>query len=190
MGVDIAGINPQIVGERPQEPNWETATEYERDMYINSMDLFYSNNPGVYFRSNWWGWRPIHAIADMAIKVAQLGYDTKLWGENSGAGLETQEECNHLADAIELFMMLNNANMHDMDDRFYLCLGSWVTSNGRFLSEDVIDKLNKDYPIGTIRYQGVVGEDGVLAFPSHSAPLYHVHNFVTFLRKCGGFQIF
>ncbi len=53
MGVDISGIDPQIVGERPQEPNWETATDYEKEMYFNSMSLFHSGNPGVYFRSNW-----------------------------------------------------------------------------------------------------------------------------------------
>ena len=100
MGVDIAGINPQIVGDRPKEPNWETATDYEKSQYFNSMDLFHSNNPGVYFRSNWWGWRPIHAIADMAIHATELPFDTRGWGENSGSGLKTQEDCDMLADAI------------------------------------------------------------------------------------------
>jgi len=189
MGVDIAGINPQIVGEYPKEPDWKTATDYEKEMYYNSLDLFHSNNPGVYFRSNWWGWRPIHAIADMAINVAELGYSTSLWGENSGGGLQTQEECDALADAIEAFMILNNRNMHDEDDRFYLCLGSWTDSRGQFLDAKKIGKLNEDYPVGTILYRGVVDSEGDLVFPSHSAPLYHITNFVTFLRKCGGFEI-
>jgi hypothetical protein len=153
------------------------------------MDLFHSNNPGVYFRSNWWGWRPIHAIADMAIHATELPFDTKLWGENSGGGLKTQEDCDALADAIEAFMILNNANMHDEDDRFYLCLGSWTTSDGKFINSDRTQKLNQDHPIGTILYNGVVDDKGNLVFPSHSAPLYHVTNFVTFLRHCGGFEI-
>jgi hypothetical protein len=189
MGVDISGLNPQIVGERPQTPDWQTATDYEKEMYFNSMNLFHSNNPGVYFRSNWWGWRPIHFIADMAIKLAELPFDTKLWGENSGGGLKTQEECNQLADAIELFMTLNNANMHDDEDRFYLCLGAWTNSDGGFIDQKREDELNKQYPIGTIIYRGVVNGEGKLVFPAHSAPLYHVTNFVTFLRKCGGFEI-
>ena len=189
MGVDISGINPQIVGERPKTPDWDAVTEHERSQYFNSMDLFYSNNPGVYFRSNWWAWRPIHAIADLAIELKNLRFSTILWGENSGGGLRTQKECNQLADAIEEFMALNNANMHDEDDVFYLCLGSWVGAGGAFLPDEVTDNLNKDYPIGCIRYQGVVMPDGQLAFPSHSAPLYHITNFVTFLRNCGGFEI-
>ena len=190
MGVDIAGINPQINGERPQEPDWKTATEYEKEMYYNSLDLWKTENPGVYFTSNWWGWRPIHTIADMAIRVVGLPFDTSLWGENSGAGLKTQEECDQLADAIELFMELNHANMYDSDDRFYLCLGSWTNSSGGFIDKDVQDELNAQHLLGTILYRGVVASNGVLVFPSHSAPLYHVTNFVTFLRKCGGFEIF
>jgi hypothetical protein len=189
MGVDISGIAPQIVGERPKELNWDTATDYEKSQYFNAMDIFYSNNPGVYFRSNWWGWRPIHAIADMAIKLMELPLDTHLWGENSGGGLKNQEECDMLADAIEAFMMLNNANMHDEEDRFYLCLGGWGTADGSFIGPNRTEKLNQDYPIGTVLYNGVVAEDGTLVFPSHSAPLYHITNFVTFLRKCGGFEI-
>lgn len=189
MGVDISGIAPQVIGERPEQPDWDSATQYEKDMYFNSLDLWKSNNPGVYFGSNWWTWRPIHAIADMAISLVGLPFDTSLWGENSGGGLKTQEECDQLADAIDLFMDLNNANMHDMEDMFYLCLGSWTTASGRFIPTEVTDKLNQDYPIGTIKYQGVVTEDGTLAFPSHCVPFYYVTNFVTFLRNCGGFEI-
>ena len=189
MGVDIAGISPQIVGERPKEPDWDTATEYEKITYFDKMDGFHHENPGVYFRSNWWGWRPIHAIADMAIKVAELGYNTSEWGENSGAGLKNQEECDALADAIEAFMMLNNRNMHDEDDTFYLCLGSWTNFRGQFIGEELTEELNKQYPEGTILYRGVVNSKGELVFPSHSAPLYHITNFITFLRKCGGFEI-
>jgi hypothetical protein len=189
MGVDIAGINPQIVGDRPKEPNWSTATDYEKSQYFNSMDIFHSVNPGVYFRSNWWGWRPIHAIADMAIHATELPFDTSTWGENSGGGLKTQEDCDLLADAIEAFMILNNANMHDEDDRFYLCLGAWSTATGSFIGPNRTEKLDQDYPIGTVLYNGVVANDGTLAFSAHSAPLYHVTNFVTFLRKCGGFEI-
>lgn len=189
MGVDISGINPQISGEPPKQPNWETATDYEKGQYFNSMDLFHSSNPGVYFRSNWWGWRPIHAIADMAIRLMNLPFDTSLWGENSGGGLQTQEECDQLADAIDAFMTLNHANMYDDEDRFYLCLGSWTDSSGRFIDKDVQDELNAQHLLGTILYRGVVASNGQLVFPSHSAPLYHVTNFVTFLRKCGGFEI-
>ena len=190
MGVDISGINPQVISECPTEPDWNKATEYEKDMYWNSLDLWRAENPGVDFKSNWWGWRPIHAIADMAIRLVGLPFDTSKWGENSGAGLKTQEECNQLANAIELFMELNNANMHDSEDRFYLCLGSWTNSGSGMVGKNIEEELNLQYPPGTIMYQGVIASNGVLVFPSHSAPLYHITNFITFLRKCGGFEIF
>lgn len=189
MGVDISGLNPQIVGERPQKPDWEKATEYEKEMYFNSVHLYHTDNPGVYFRSNWWGWRPIHAIADMAIRLVGLPFETNNWGSNDGGGLKTQEECNQLADAIDLFMELNNANMFDSEDTFYLCLGSWSDSTGGFIDKNIQDELNRDYPPGTIMYRGVVASNGKLVFSSHSAPLYHITNFTTFLRKCGGFEI-
>ena len=91
--------------------------------------------------------------------------------------------------AIEAFMMLNNRNMHDEDDTFYLCLGSWTNFRGQFIGEELTEELNKQYPEGTILYRGVVNSKGELVFPSHSAPLYHITNFITFLRKCGGFEI-
>ena len=190
MGMDVIGLDPQIVGEKPQEPkNWDSLTEYDKDMYYNDLDIWRANNPGVYFRASCWSWRPIHAICDCAIHIAELPFDTKGWGENSGFGLKTQLDCDILADAIELYLTLNNANMHDQDDTMYLCLGSWTTSSGRFMPKDLEEELNEAYPLGTILYRGVVTKDGTLSYPSHSCPLYHIQNFVTFLRKCGGFEI-
>lgn len=190
MGVDISGINPIIKGERPQEPEWEFASEYEKEMYFNEMDAWHTFNPGVYFRSNWWGWRPIHAIADIAIKATGLDFDTSDWGHNDGGGLKTQEDCNALADAMEALMIINKKEMHDEDDRFYLNLGMWCDVNGGFIEENITEELNKEHPYGTILYRGVVSSKGQLVVPSHSAPLYHITNFITFLRNCGGFEIF
>lgn len=190
MGMDVYGIAPQVVGKQPQRPeNWESLTEYEKDMYYNDLSIWESNNPGVYFRASCWSWRPIHAMCDFAINIAKLPFKTDYWGSNDGKGLTSQEECNTLADGIELYLMLNNANMHDMDDTMYLCLGAWTTSGGRFMPKELEDELNEAYPTGTILYRGVVTKDGTLAYPAHSCPLYHINNFITFLRKCGGFEI-
>ena len=188
--MDVYGIAPQTIGDQPQRPeNWDSITEYERDMYYNDVSIWEANNPGTYFRASCWSWRPIHAICDMAIHIAELSFDTNGWGENSGFGLKTQQECDALAEAIDLYLILNNANMYDIDDTMYLCLGSWSTSDGKFIGKELQDKLNQDHPRGTILYRGVVADDGKLAWPAHSCPLYHIQNFVTFLRKCGGFEI-
>lgn len=188
--MDVYGKAPQTVGERPERPeDWDSLTEYERDMYYNEVNIWEANNPGVYFRANCWSWRPIHAVCDMAIHIAELPFNTDGWGENSGFGLKTQLDCDILADAIDLFLALNNAEMHDLDDTMYLCLGAWTTSSGHFMPKDLEDELNETYPMGTILYRGVVTKDGTLAYPAHSCPLYHINNFTTFLRKCGGFEI-
>lgn len=190
MGMDVYGIAPQTVGEQPKRPeNWDSLTEYERDMYYNDVNIWETNNPGVYFRANCWSWRPIHAVCEFAIKITGLPFDTSYWGSNDGKGLKNQEECDMLADAIDVYLTLNNANMHDLDDRIYLCLGAWTTANSQFMPQDLEDELNETYKPGTILYNGVVTKDGTLAFSAHSCPLYHINNFTTFLRKCGGFEI-
>jgi hypothetical protein len=190
MGMDVHGIAPQTIGDKPERPeNWDSLTEYEQDMYYNELNSWESNNPGVYFRASYWSWRPIYVICNIAIDITKLPFDTNCWDSNDGKGLKNQEECDMLADAIEVYLTLNNANMHDQDDRIYLCLGSWTTANGHFMPKDLEDELNETYKQGTILYRGVVTKDGTLAYPAHSCPLYHIQNFVTFLRKCGGFEI-
>jgi len=189
MGVDIYGRNPQISSERP-EINYATASEADKKAYWEILDEWEEDNPGYYFRANWWSWRPIHMIADMAIKVADLPLNTDGWGENGGDGLETQEDCNLLADAMELFITLNTKEMKEDDDRIYICLDSWVTQEGKFIDQEEEDKLNKAYPRGTIMYNSVVDENGRLVQSAHSSSLSHIKEFITFLRNCGGFQIF
>ena len=189
MGVDIYGRNPQINSEKPELVP-ESASEQEKAEYFQALDKWDVDNPGYYFRANWWSWRPIHVIANLAIKVADLPLHTDGWGENGGDGLNTQEDCNLLADAMELFITLNKKEMKEDDDRMYICLGSWVTQEGKFISQEEEDKLNDAHPEGTIMYSSVVDENGRLVQSAHSSSLSHIKEFITFLRNCGGFQIF
>ena len=50
-------------------------------------------------------------------------------------------------------------------------------------------ELNKDYAEGTLMFRSVVMPDGTLAESSHSTSLGRIKQFVTFLRGCGGFEI-
>lgn len=188
MGMDVYGKSPKSSEAKP-EIDWETATDSDREVYYEEMSKWEANNPGVYFRANCWSWRPIHAICDFAINKAELSINTYGWGENSGYGLETQEECSMLANAISLYLLINNAAMYEDEDRMYLCLGSWCTNSGGFISEEKCHALNEIHPLGTIMYNGVVSEDGELVFPSHSASLSHIKSFIKFLHNCGGFEI-
>ena len=188
MGVDISGIKPIIRSPKPEYPNWNDIDQEEKDMFFKHLDKWESENPGDYFRSNWWGWRPIVMLVEFANEDNELGFDLSNWGSNDGAGLDNQEDCNKLADALEE-SITTQTELEDEVDTIYLNLGMWTSMDGKFLGEEINEQLNEQYPYGTILYGGVVMDDGSIAQPSHSAPLRHVKNFISFLKECGGFEI-
>jgi hypothetical protein len=152
-----------------------------------------TTNEGEYFRSNWWGWRPINYICQLAAEQSKLKIDFSYWGSNDGKGLRTQKQCDKLADAIEL-LLSNSPNynefMVDEDDRIQIVLGSWCEAGtGRFIGAEKEVELNEQYEYGTILFSSVVTKSGMMVESSHSASLNHIKNFITFLRGCGGFQI-
>lgn len=160
MGVDISGRNPKT-------------------------------NEGDYFCSNWWGWRPILALSEAAMLNKKLKYDTSYWGSNDGKGLRTQKQCDKLADALELLISNNyNEYLTKDDDRIYICMGSWCEyGTGRFVPSEFTQSLNEQYEWGDILYSPVVAENGTMVESSYSTSLGRLKEWITFLRNCGGFQI-
>ena len=61
MGFDLHGENPTIKEGtvRPEEIDWDTATDKDKEKYWDLQREFRANNPGEYFRANVWFWRPI-----------------------------------------------------------------------------------------------------------------------------------
>jgi hypothetical protein len=188
MGVDISGKNPIIRSPKHDYPNWNEISDKEKDEWFEMDEKWHNENPGDYFRSNWWGWRPIVMLCEFANDDKELGFDLINWGSNDGAGLDNQEDCNKLADALEE-LISTQTELEEDADTIYLNLGSWTSMDGKFLGEEINKELNEYYEYGTILYGSVVMEDGTLAQPSHSAPLRHVNKFISFLRECGGFEI-
>ena len=148
---------------------------------------------GDYFSSNWWGWRPINYLCELAANESKLKIDFSYWGSNDGRGLKTQKQCDKLADAIELFISNSsgfNDNLSEDDDRVYICMGSWCEAGtGKMIEPERRLSLDEQYESGTLLFSPVVMVDGTLAEPSHSASLGRIKEFVTFLRGCGGFEI-
>ena len=189
MGVDIYGRAPKLRYEKPDK-DWATLeTEEERKEYYDELEKFEIDNPGYYFRSNWWGWRPIVYLSGVSIENAGLDYNTDSWHGNDGGGLEDGFQCLQLANALEHMLDQEN-NLEHEDDLIYINLGSWSTSGGQFVDEEIQDSLNKDWPIGDVKFTQVVGEDGNIYYPTHSSPVWHIKKWINFLKECGGFNIY
>ena len=150
------------------------------------------NDDGDYFSSNWWAWRPIHMLSEVAIEVKKLKMNTNGWGSNDGKGLRTQGQCDRLADALEEILKNNFSDkLEEESDRIYYCMGSWVEDGtGKFMTTEEQEELNDEYSYGTILYSPIVTKDGKLVVPSHSSSLVHIQVWIKFLRNCGGFRIF
>jgi hypothetical protein len=191
MGVDITGLNPVITTERPAHIDYSTASEAEKESFWEAMDKYREENPGEYFQSNWWAWRPIHALCDIVQSEYKLRINTSRWGENSGGGLRNPKTCNKLADALQEYISKNLGDqLKEDDDVIYFCLGCWNTNEGSFIPSEIEEKLNEKYAIGTILHASIVLEDGMIVQPSHSTRYSTIKRWINFLRNCGGFAIY
>ena len=61
MGFDIYGLKPKENGEKPEilNKNFNSLTDKEQDLYVEKHADWEKENPGFYFRSNIWYWRPL-----------------------------------------------------------------------------------------------------------------------------------
>lgn len=130
------------------------------------MDV-YGINPtteaGKYFRASVWSWRPIHAICSPHC-------DTTGWEYNDGHGLDSQEECDRLADALDSYLAENPHEKFVVNEERDLK----ATRDGRLVSGDEALKA--------------MCEGNVLESP-WQASRGRLREWVAFLRGCGGFKI-
>jgi|TARA_B110000967_G_scaffold206793_1_gene254381 hypothetical protein len=188
MGVDIYGKEPKLTSKKP-EMDWDNdaLTEADKKAYWEVLEDWEDKNPGYYFRSNWWGWRPIVMLCDVAAHNHKLDIKTESWMGNDGMGPDTWEECTALADALQ-DLIDKDGSFEEEEDVIYCNMGSWSTMNGGIVSEDIIEELNEVLPYGKVTMTGIVRDDGVY-YPSHSSPKWLIDQFIVFLRHCGGFSV-
>ena len=79
MGVDIYGRKDKWVGTRPEIDWSEDHSQEAKDEFFRLVDEFEEANPGYYFRSNWWGWRPIVILCEIAAHNEGLDIDFGTW---------------------------------------------------------------------------------------------------------------
>ena len=190
MGVDIYGKAPKLIGKKPElDYSDDNITDKQKKEYWDALEKWEDKNPGYYFRSNWWSWRPIVMLCKHAAEQYELNFDFDSWMGNDGLGLENWQECNAMADALEK-VVDEEDNLKDPDDQIYCNMNSWSQSGSQgLLDDELTDKLNEDYPYGTIMFTSIVSDDGNVYYPSHGTPLWMIRQFIKFLRNCGGFSI-
>jgi hypothetical protein len=129
------------------------------------------NKAGEYFRANCWSWRPIHAIMEEC-HDGIIDDDTMLHMScNDGAGLETDSECQSLAWEIELHL---NGKLEHIDS-FSIDCGI------------LVEKEPTEH--GSHRFVPDGNPKGVETMSAYQCSREHVMEFVTFLRNCGGFEV-
>jgi|TARA_R100000482_G_C5132375_1_gene152963 hypothetical protein len=190
MGVDIYGKKDKWIGVKPEIDWSKEHTRAAKDEFFKLLDEFEETNPGYYFRSNWWGWRPIHMLCEVAAEKHDLDIDFKHWGSNDGKGLDNQTQCDELADALE-DILETDGGFEDDYDTLYMNLGSWTDQSGTFIPEEIRNKLDEELPLGKVTFTGIMLADTgtTVYYPSHACDKRHVMNFIKFLRDCGGFTI-
>ena len=148
-----------------------------------------SSEEGSYFRANVWSWRPIHAIIGMTGVVDDETLNRM--SMNEGAGLQTQNECNQLADALEKVILNNDIDIgsfksagfvlerkdNDVKINFPICedKSMVVKPDGTFVKEKEIDTM-------TLSQQRTLRS-------AYSTTYSHLKEFIAFLRSCGGFEV-
>lgn len=198
MGMDITGKNPVLRGEAPKDIDWFNSTQEEKDAYLDAKHTFEENNPGVYFRANLWSWRPIAEVIEYCNNVMGLNLpETFLGGMhyNSGAGLDTQAECHNLADAIDSMIDSKFDGWEYIGTNYKLYARKVVDQEGRIFEEnlynnpELVQELEQHLGDEMFVKDGKFEYKGIEYNTAHATSLSHLREFVTFLRECGGFEI-
>jgi hypothetical protein len=134
---------------------------------------------GSGFATNWAGWRPILAFCNQLIFEDSLPLSTDGWDYNDGRGLQSQHECDQLADALEGYLVHYYCGEEGdpfIEDPFSDNFVIWLDED-----QETVVALPDDPEFQQLfkkRRKEVTwtsGED--------------VRDFIAFLRNCGGFEI-
>ena len=118
MGFDLYGVNPKIKEgtKKPEEIDWKTSTEEEKEEYFKAVDEYESINKGVYFRNNVWWWR---RLADYVMEhtkcVDEKDFDK--WQHNDGFEVD-EETAIQIANQLEHLIKTGHAQKYkqEIDD--------------------------------------------------------------------------
>lgn len=197
MGFDIYGLNPQVKegSVRPQEIDYERATEEERKAYWEAKEKFQEENPGEYFRNNIWWWRQLaHYVYQYTGEIAEKDYDE--WHMNSGHEVD-EDTAIRIADALDKLIRVGHTAKKEKEVNGAMkkaeVYNAKIDKEMEALKQEVIKITGKDlapakYPEVQAKkwdklYQKRSWED------SYPFSVENVQAFADFCRQSGGFEI-
>ena len=126
MGMDVYGINPKLKSEKPIAPDWDTATDEQKDKYFGESLQWEAENPGVYFRNNVWSWRPLWDYVCLACGDTMTEDDLQAGHYNDGHEIE-EEQCDAIVERLEFLLKIGSVAKYEVERK-------------------VQDKESEDYP--------------------------------------------
>lgn len=128
-----------------------------------------SNENGEYYRANIWAWATLQSLL-----ISAGCEEAKKWSSNDGRGLNTQKACDVLADQLEHYIKTHPEARYSMP-----------VKGQSPIAEGVIRLLGAE-SLGT----NPKGEFGKGNISPYYIEVGDVREFITFLRSCGGFEIY
>lgn len=150
------------------------------------MDVYGVKNPDAYFRNNVWAWRPLATL--IVEKYPDIAKTCEHWFTNDGDGLD-EENSLKLADALEAD--LNNGVIQQEQDEFQRQMNAVVDEPCKICGGTGKRAAPPQVGPGNMHCNGCDGKGTRRPLTT----MYHfsvenVREFVAFLRKCGGFEIY
>ena len=199
MGMDVYGVNPtiRVNTKKPERPkNFGKASRNVIDKYFKEEQEYEDKNPGVYFRNNCWGWRP---LANFIIEKCNWLTQEQQARLHDNSGFEfSQHEAMTIADTLQKMVDAGTAaEREEVNKRERAVAEEWnkgLHAQHKALEKEVIKETGDakivpyDYPEHfKKKYDAIQKQtDHKASYPFREA---NVKEFICFLRECGGFKV-
>ncbi len=115
MGFDLYGMKPKTKEKAPKLPAWDAEDNEETQNARKKYFDWQENTPGVYFRNNVWGWRPLWFFVSRACDDILTSKDCHAGEFNDGHRIsKTKAE----KIAKRLYQMLEDGNVDKFEAEF------------------------------------------------------------------------
>ena len=201
MGFDLYGTNPKIKAgtKRPEQIDYETATQEEKEAYFKAVDEYENTNKGVYFRNNVWWWR---RLADYILEHTKCvdEKDFEKWQHNDGHEVD-EETAIQIANQLEYLIKTGHADQYKQEiekemqeakvhnEKVEKMLSELRLEVAKAIGKDNVDNLAPaDYPkpLNEKWWDIINQKDYRDSYPFN---INNVKEFIEFARNSGGFRI-